>query len=270
MYGYDIEDDGFYDFLTGISESLSETSLVDDMARISADILERNGTSIRIIGSDENIARAESKISELVSRLPAGDNPEIYSYPEFPKRIAFITDAPTSSIGAAFPLDGFEGRYAPWLGAFSSHLLLPLRFSGNAYSVQATYVPTRNMAIFGVYVDRTPENSYKAIMEGCDRLRAIDVSNDDIQAYALSALAHLMRHGSELSDMAWEAEVFENIDKERLLGLFNDVKLADADDKDEAIDAIEQGLDDCSIVITGPENLVRPLSGYFDVTIDLR
>ena len=70
--------------------------------------------------------------------------------------------------------------------------------------------------------------------------------------------------------MAWEAEAFENIDKERLLSLFNDVKLADADDKDEAIDAIEQGLDDCSIVITGPENLVRPLSGYFDVTIDLR
>ncbi len=274
MYYYDIFDPGFYAFLLEVQDALSDSERAGELHSriqdIQKDILESSNAVVELTGCAEAIARI--KDMDVLSAFPEGSNEKAYALPEFPKKMILINTSGSADMvmGINPSTNDIPGKLYPWLSVFSDRFLLPLRIGGTIYSPISGYFPLSEYAILGIISDRDPELSYRTINEGWAALKDAKLTDDEINAYSLSTIAHYSVRRGNIFETASTRNLMMHADKAKALDLLNGPKDSSAEDAAKAAEAFSKAFQDGYVVLAGPENLVMPLKDEFDAVIDLR
>ena len=279
LYDIDLYCTGFYEYLQNILDSIddpdSASALISDLKRIQDVLLDKGEVMVDVIGTEQGTAAAADALSILIGSLPEGSNENHYEFINLPESIAVISNASTALVYKGISLsenDGIKGSYLPWFAAYSDYVLLPLRTQGGAYS-SGIRINTGNdsMAMYTA-MDSAPAASYSAMASGWDDLRDASLSESDLNSYSLSTLASM--NIASAGAIGREERVLNLTDiygKERGEDLLNGPKSSSLEEKEEAIEALDEAFSNDSFMFyEGPERLLAPIRDEFKLVLDFR
>ncbi|MCR5007397.1 MAG: hypothetical protein K6A76_02325, partial [Oribacterium sp.] len=273
---------GMHKYLADLETALSEDevaieALAERMENVRDKIWHSDHMIMGIVASPEGISEIKSEGEELIDRIPSGvveDYRETYDY-EIPteKRIGICVSSPLQALRGGMILDEaeFRGRYLPFFEALNDRYIIPeMRYRNGAYGANLTYSIGKKQIALGTSNDPNCRTTMEAVDETPAILREMDLTEEDIDTYTVSAYKKIAVPMGDISHAdSGIYNYFAGIDPGHLLNISEDMKKATIEDKTVAADIIEKMINDGHFVMAGSKSKFEEDKDCFDMVLAL-
>ncbi len=222
----------YYEFLTKVEAALQEDpeSVKAKLYGIQAALNNATGAIAAYAGSEDSLPAAKAAAKSFFSALDKAEiTPVKLEFPEIADSEALIINGNVQfnlvfssweNMGAA----GYIGAMDAVTGALSDLYMLPLL--RNQYGAYGAYTQAMDEGLL-VYTYRDPNvaETFKVFSEMPDAIRALDIDQDTLNGYILSAYSNYALSSGELSgaataiitELSWDESQEDNLERMRSL-----------------------------------------------------
>ncbi|MCR5008144.1 MAG: hypothetical protein K6A76_06135, partial [Oribacterium sp.] len=273
---------GMHEYLTGIDTALSEDetaieALAEKMEKVRDKIWHSDHMIMGIVASPEGISEIKSEGEELIDRIPSGvveDYRKTYDY-EIPteKRIGICVSSPLQALRGGMILDEneFKGRYLPFFEAINDRYIIPeMRYRNGAYGANLNYSIGKKQIGIGTSNDPNCRTTMEALDETPAILREMDLTEEDLETYTVSAYKKIAVPMSEISRAnSGIYNYFAGTDPDHLLNTSEDMNKVTLEDKSDVAEIIEKVINDGYFVVAGSKSKLEEDKDCFDMVFAL-
>lgn len=280
---YDLHVSGqdFYYFVRDLRKKLDEdpsefARVGEKLDQIRDQVLQKTGMAIANVAAPDALDAMEEVNSRILGGLPEKEPGKAeYNLPAGEQRQAVIIQHPSYADILFMDLygEGFEGKYIPFINAFSDKVATPeIRlqngaYGGNAY-VGGTYSDSIEMYS---YRDPNVRETYDVFLAAPDYLEEMELTPEDLEGYKISAYSDLTQPEGELGrHMNAIAMDLAGIDAEKIRETTEDVLNADISDKEDFVKFLRERMDQAVLVTVGNQQKIQKEADFFDSVTDYR
>ena len=281
QYAEMLSGQGFYEFLAQQRAQLDADpaamdTLTAKLQEISGHILHRDNLVVMAAAPADTLDGFCALAGEKLGALPSLPKAQAaYAFPQYPDQFAVVTEGSTTTTAAvldAKKLENLSGTLFPFLYALENQYLVPtIRFQGLAYSAGILVSSQLDQLSVYSYSDPNPAASVAAIAQIPDVLAELELTQEELDGYILSAYSLVTRPTGKLERMMMAMQyTLSGFDTGLQQRLAREMLEATPADKEAAVEAMRTLWEDMRLVTVGNAALIQAAAEVYDAVYDYR
>lgn len=249
---------------------------ISKLEEVKKQIFIKNNLIVSHAGNNNYLSQFIEIDKNILSSLDLVDlNKQTYKYDTAKTKRAYITN--TSNVMNKKLIsfkdnEQLSGKDLAYWKLLSNEYILPkIRYSGNAYSAGTGF--SNNFKVLSVYsyMDKNVKDTYDIYNEMPKFLSEYEIDEKELNMYILSAYSTIYNPFSYLYEgiHAINDDIFGRSNEE-LIKLSNELKSTTIEDKQHAIDSINNLIENGEEISIGNQSLIEKDKKQFEEIIDLR
>ena len=281
QYAEMLSGQGFYEFLAQQRAQLDADpaamdTLTAKLQEISGHILHRDNLVVMAAAPADTLDGFCALAGEKLGALPSLPKAQAaHAFPQYPDQFAVVTEGSTTTTAAvldAKKLENLSGTLFPFLYALENQYLVPtIRFQGLAYSAGVLVSSQLNQLSVYSYSDPNPAASVAAIAQIPDVLAELELTQEELDGYILSAYSLVTRPTGKLERMMIAMQyTLSGFDTGLQQRLAREMLEATPADREAAVEAMRTLWEDMRLVTVGNAALIQAAAEVYDAVYDYR
>lgn len=271
----------YYEFLNGILTKLKEDEkfsavLSEKLDGITAQIVHKDNLISTVISDEEGIKSSEEINNRVLNKLGSINmTKEEYTLEEQPKSAAYIIDASNQySVLASSISEDFKGEYIPFINMINDMYTVPvIRFINGAYSAETGFgIEYDSKYIYSYsYADPNVKKTVDVYKNMAQSIADADVTQEILDDYIVASYSNMVMPKGEYTsaNLAIDYEIY-GLDKMTAKKFADGIKSAKPEDLQDAVNCIQQMVDNGYIVFAGNSSAINADKDVFDIVVDYR
>lgn len=265
----------FYDYLEEVKDKLEQDESYGDvlearLKNVSEKMMKRGRLVFACAAPESDIDRIKSVSASFLEALPFEETEEsLLTLPQRAQKRAVVvesSDQCTVTAGNCYEVDGFSGKYVPFLMAASDRYLVPkIRFQMGAYSCGGDFRAYEGLMILYSVNDPNAAATIDVFEKTTDAIENLELTEEDLDGYILAAVA--ISHGNrgvlERPISAMENEILGR-DNRKICDVINDMKNASLEDQKAAAECFREILKHAGTATLGNETKLKADQDAYD------